>query len=166
MKGLIRSFRFALDGLAYALVTQRNMRIHFAAAFAVIALCTLIRVSTFETLAALFSIALVIALELVNTAVEHIVDLVTDRYHPAARAAKDVAAAAVFIAAANAVTVAYLIFFDKLNPVRWRPLATLVRPPYLGVLFVGSVCLIAAVTAHAVRLRRRQHESKEAQTHG
>lgn len=154
MRGLFYSFRYALDGLAHALLTQRNMRIHFAAAFVVMLLCSLIRVDTFETLAALFSITLVIALELVNTAVENVVDLMTDQHSHGAKVAKDVAAAAVLIAAANALTVAYLIFYDKFDPVRWRSPASLVRPPYPGVLFVGVICLIVAISAHALRLRQ------------
>ncbi len=154
MNKIYGSFRYALDGLAYALVTQRNMRIHFLAAFIVVLLCTVTQVSVLETIAVLLSISLVIALELVNTAVEHVVDLVTKEFHPYAKIAKDVAAAAVFVAAANAVAVAYMIFYDKLNPVRWRPPDTLLRPPFLGVLLVGLLCLIVAISGYAVRLRQ------------
>ena len=154
MKKIFGSFRCALDGLAYALVTQRNMRIHFLAAFIVVLLCTVTQVDVLETITALFSISLVITLELVNTAIEHVVDLVTKEFHPYAKVAKDVAAAAVFVAAANAVAVAYMIFYDKLDPVRWRPLATLLRPPFLGVLLVGLLCLIVATSGYAVRLRQ------------
>lgn len=154
MNRIYASFRHALDGLAYALVTQRNMRIHFLAAFIVVLLCTVTQVDVMETITALFSIALVIALELVNTAIEHVVDLVTKDFHPYAKIAKDVAAAAVFVAAANAVAVAYMIFYDKLDPIRWRPPATLLRPPFLGVLLVGLLCLIVAIAGYAVRLRQ------------
>lgn len=151
MRSLLRSFGFALEGLAYALRTQRNMRIHFVAAFVIITLCTVMQVSTLETMAVLFAVSLVITLELVNTAVEHIVDLHTRELHPLAKAAKDVSAAAVFIAAANALVVAYLIFFDKWHPIAWRPMQTLFVPPFLGVLLVGSLCLLVAVTAYAMR---------------
>jgi len=154
MNRIYTSFRHALDGLAYALVTQRNMRIHFLAAFIVVLLCTVTQVDVMETITALFSIALVIALELVNTAIEHVVDLVTKDFHPYAKIAKDVAAAAVFVAAANAVAVAYMIFYDKLDPIRWRPPTTLLRPPFLGVLLVGLLCLIVAIAGYAVRLRQ------------
>jgi len=165
MGKLINSFRYALDGLAHALVTQRNMRIHFIAAFAVVALCTLIRVSTPEIVAALFSVTLVITLELVNTAVEHVTDLLTKEWRPHAKVAKDVAAAAVFIAAVNALTVAYLIFYDKLDPVLWRQPQTLLKPPFMGVILLALLFLLVAVVAYAVagvrrgRLRRRQKES-------
>lgn len=157
MGGLLRSFQYALDGLAHALVTQRNMRIHFVAAFVVVTLCTLIKVSPSEVVAAFFSITLVIVLELVNTAIEHVTDLLTAEWRPQAKVAKDVAAAAVFIAAVNALTVAYLIFYDKLQPIHWRTPATLLRPPFMGIILVGLLCLLVAVVAYAVaKLRRKQ----------
>jgi len=155
MSKLIASFSHALDGLAYALVTQRNMRIHFIAAFLVISLCILINVSSFEMVAALFSVTLVIALELVNTAIEHVTNLLTVEWREHAKVAKDVAAAAVFIAAASALTVAYLIFYDKLRPLRLRSLQTLLQPPFLGVIFVALLFLIVAVVAYAVAKTRR-----------
>lgn len=155
MLALARSFKYALDGLAHALVTQRNMRIHFAAAFLVVSLCAVIQVRTFEIIAAMVSITLVIALELVNTAVEHAVNIAAAGFHPFAKAAKDVAAAAVFVAAVNAVVVAYLIFYDKFDPIHWRAPGSLLRPPFMGVLLVGALFLLAVVAVYAVRIWRK-----------
>lgn len=166
MKGLARSFRHALDGLAYALVSQRNMRIHFAAAFLVVLLCTVLQVPVFEVITVLLSIALVVALELVNTALEHVVNLLSPTHQPHAKFAKDVAAAAVFVASANAVVVAYLMFYDKLDPIRWRPLPSLVRPPFLGVLLVGILFLLVSVTAYAAGRRIRRNEERSGRGHG
>lgn len=152
MRALLRSFRFALSGMAFALLTQRNMRIHFFAAFVVGLACVFIQVSVFETIAVFFSVALVITLELVNTAIESAIDLFSKEYHRNAKVAKDVAAAAVFVAAANALIVAYLVFYNKLFPIRWRPFETLLAPPFLGVLLFGFLCLLVAVVAHAVQI--------------
>ena len=154
MRALLRSFQYALDGLAHALVTQRNMRIHFAAAFVVVILCAMLQVDAFEILSVLSSITLVMALELVNTSIEHVVDLLTQEHRRAAKIAKDVAAAAVFMSAVNAVVVAYLVFYDKLDPARWRAPASLLQAPYPGVLLVGAIFLIVATAAHALRIRQ------------
>ncbi|KYP81073.1 diacylglycerol kinase family protein [Ferroacidibacillus organovorans] len=159
VRTLVNSFRYALEGLAHALATQRNMRIHFIAAFAVIVLCVFVRVSISEIMSVLFAISLVICLELVNTAVEHVVDHLTKERHPAAKIAKDVAAAAVFIAAANALVEAYLVFYDKFTPVHWRSLNTLLNPPYLGVILVGLLCLIVGVSSYALRMRHTKKEN-------
>ncbi len=154
MRALLRSFRYALDGLAYALVTQRNMRLHFAAAFVVVILCAVLQVDAFEILSVLSAITLVMALELVNTSIEQVVDLLTQEHRRAAKIAKDVAAAAVFVAAVNAVVVAYLVFYNKLDPARWRAPASLVQAPYPGVLLVGAILLIVTTVAHALRTRQ------------
>lgn len=62
-----------------------------------------------------FTIALVIVVEMINTAIESLVDIATEQYHPLAEKAKDVAAGAVFIATINALIVGYMIFFDKIT---------------------------------------------------
>ncbi len=151
----MRSFRYAFDGMAYALATQRNMRVHFFAAFIVILLSTVVSISVLQIITVLFSIALVITLEMVNTAIEHVVDMVTVDFHPLAKIAKDVAAAAVLIAAVNAVAVAYLIFYDKLNPIQWRSMSTLLQPPFISVLLISALCLMIAVSGYAVHIRLR-----------
>jgi diacylglycerol kinase (ATP) len=157
MRNLIRGFRYAFAGLAYALVTQRNMRVHFFAAFVVIVACGLIDVTPLQTCVVVLSISLVIAFELANSALEHALDLLHRDHHPLAKAAKDMAAGAVFVAAANSVVVAFLVFYNKLFPIHWRYPASLLKPPFLGVFFVALLCLIVAVTAKAVRIRRHLH---------
>ena len=63
----------------------------------------------------LFAISLVLTLEMINTAIEKTVDMVTKEYHPYARIAKDISAGAVLIASVNALIVGYLLFFDRLS---------------------------------------------------
>ncbi|AZR73153.1 diacylglycerol kinase [Anoxybacter fermentans] len=117
VRKLIDSFNYAITGLIYALRTQRNMRIHFILALIALFLSILFDVSKVELLILFFTISLVIITEMINTAVEAVVDLYTRRYHPLARIAKNVAAGAVLFAAINAIIVGYLIFVDDLTPV-------------------------------------------------
>lgn len=113
---LIDSFNDAIAGLIYALRTQRNMRIHFLLALMALALGIILNISKIELLILFFTISLVIITELINTAIEAVVDLYTRKFHPLARIAKNVAAGAVLFASINALIVGYLIFVDDLTP--------------------------------------------------
>jgi len=123
--GLAASFRFAAAGLAFALRTQRNLRIHFAVAGVVLLAAAGLAVSRGEALALLVALVLVPLAELFNTAIEAAVDLATASFHPLARTAKDVAAAAVLLASIFAVGVGLLVFAGKLWPLAPRPGAPL-----------------------------------------
>ena len=113
---LIKTFNYAIDGIIYTLKSQRNMKIHYAIAILVLFLTLFLNLSRIEIIAVFFSISLVILSEMFNTAIEKTVDLVTTEYNPLAKIAKDVAAGAVLISALNSIMVAYLVFFDRLNP--------------------------------------------------
>ncbi|SHJ46755.1 diacylglycerol kinase (ATP) [Geosporobacter subterraneus DSM 17957] len=117
VRKLLDSFNFAIDGILYTLKTQRNMRIHFTAAILVLFLSLFFDISKLEMLILFFTIALVIIAEMINTSIEATIDLITNQYHELAKIAKNVAAGAVFIAALNAIIVAYVIFFNKLDQV-------------------------------------------------
>lgn len=112
-RSLLWSFNYAIDGIVHALRTQRNMRLHMAAAVAVLVAALAFRISRLEMVALLFAIAFVLTAELVNTAIEATVDLAVEHFDPAARIAKDVAAGAVLVASINAVAVGYVILFDR-----------------------------------------------------
>jgi diacylglycerol kinase (ATP) len=118
--GVAKSFRFAAEGLALALRTQRNLRIHFAAAGAVLLASAALAVSALEALLLLTAVVIVPLAELFNTAIEAAVDLATTRFHPLARTAKDVAAAAVLVASVYAVGVGLIVFAGKLWPPQLR----------------------------------------------
>jgi diacylglycerol kinase (ATP) len=111
--GLLESFNWAIAGLVWTLRHQRNMRIHFAIAVVVIVAALVFSVTRVELLLVFAAITFVFVAEMLNTAVEYTVDLITSAKHPAARIAKDVAAGAVFVAALNALAVAYLVFYDR-----------------------------------------------------
>lgn len=112
--GLLRSFQNAMRGIRAAVLSERNMKIHLTVAVFVIVISFLFKLSVGEWLLVLFAIGGVIALELINTAIERAVDLVTDEYHPLAKEAKDMAAGAVLVFAILSVIVGLVIFFPKL----------------------------------------------------
>jgi len=101
----LNSFKFAIEGIIYVLSSQANMKIHFFAALLAILLAFLLHIPVTHLLIVLLVIGLVICLEMVNTAIERVVDLATEEYHPFAKTAKDVAAGAVLIAAFLALLV-------------------------------------------------------------
>lgn len=113
---LLDSFGFAINGVIYCFKTQRNMRIHTVAALCVILLSWAAKLSIIEIVMLSFAVSLVFICEMINTAIEKSIDLFTDKYHPLAKVAKDVAAGAVFIAAANSLLIGYLIFFNRILP--------------------------------------------------
>jgi diacylglycerol kinase (ATP) len=107
------SFYYAGRGLADMVRTQPNMRIHLAVAVVAVAAGFFFRISAAEWLAVLLCIALVLAGEAFNTALEYLTDLVSPSYHPLAGKAKDVAAAGVLILALGSVAVGVVIFGPK-----------------------------------------------------
>ena len=110
---VLESFNFAIEGVIHVLRTQRNMRIHLAAAVAVIVVSVAVGVSKMELIVLLLSIAFVLIAEMINTAIEGTIDAATTSFDPMAKLAKDIAAGAVLIASVNAVAVGYLVFAGK-----------------------------------------------------
>ena len=118
---IIRSFYFAFAGLAYLFRTQRNARIHAILGAAACALAVWLGISRVEWAVLVFTIALVLILEGLNTAVEAAIDLASPKIHPLAKAAKDLAAGMVLIGAIASVAVGLLI----LGPPLWRKFVAL-----------------------------------------
>jgi diacylglycerol kinase len=110
MKAFLRSFRFAFAGIAYALRTQRNVRVHAVVAGLVIAAGIYFRISAIEWAILALTIGTVFSAEMLNTVAELAVDLLTQHYHPMAKVAKDVGAGAVLVAAIAAIGVGVAIF--------------------------------------------------------
>lgn len=107
-------FSDALSGIVASYRSERNLRIHFALALAAIVLGALLRLNRGEWCWIALCIALVIMAELINTAIEAWVDVVSPNEHPLAKKAKDAGAGAVLIAAAFAVVVGGMVFLPKL----------------------------------------------------
>ncbi|MGO0078288.1 diacylglycerol kinase family protein [Streptococcus suis] len=112
---LIASLEFAVTGLLTAFKEERNMKKHLASAILVVLAGLIFQVSVTEWLFLLLSISLVIAFEIVNSAIENVVDLASD-YHFSmlAKNAKDMAAGAVLFVSGFAVLVGLMIFVPKI----------------------------------------------------
>lgn len=114
-RDVISSLEFALTGIFTAFKEEKNMRSHVLSAVAAIIAGLIFRISAMEWLFLLLSIFLVIAFEIMNSAVENVVDLASD-YHFSMRAknAKDMAAGAVLVVSVFAVITGLIIFLPKL----------------------------------------------------
>ena len=113
-KKLFESFNAAIEGFFYVIKTERNMRIHFLFAILILLLGIFLNFTTNEMMILAIAITLVLVAEMINTVVEHIVDIIVRmEYHPIARIIKDVSAGAVLLTAINAVIIGYLLFAGK-----------------------------------------------------
>lgn len=115
MRKFVHSLSAAGSGIWFAIRTQRHMQIHLVAAAAACGIGFMVSLTSLEWAIILLTIALVIGFEMVNTAIEQAVDLASPDIHPVAKAAKDVAAGAVLLAAIAAVAIGILI----LGPPLW-----------------------------------------------
>lgn len=111
---VFKSFVFASSGIWSAVKSERNIRIHLMAAVIVLIMGFFLELTAGEWVVICLTIAGMLSLELMNTAVERTVDLVTAKYHPLAKQAKDIAAAAVFIYAIAAIVIGLIIFLPKI----------------------------------------------------
>lgn len=114
-RSLSQSFKNALVGLAYCFRTQPNFRIHLTIAVLVLILAKLLMISRISLALLFFGILLVIVLEMINTAFEAIVDLLSPVWQQKAKIAKDVAAAAVLVIVVGAMIIGIIIFYPYLN---------------------------------------------------
>jgi diacylglycerol kinase len=115
LRSLLRSFKYAHEGLIYVLLTQRNMRIHFYMAFLVCVAALLLKLPKTDILVLMLTVIVVILMEMVNTAIEKVVDLASPEWHQLAKIAKDVAAGAVLISSIFALVVGMVVFYPPLD---------------------------------------------------
>lgn len=108
------SFRHAGEGLIYTIRSQPNFRFHLLATVSVFLLGLYYRITTLEWLVLVFTVNMVLVAEMVNTALESMVDLITLEYRQSAKIAKDVSAGMVLVSAALSVVIALIIFLPKI----------------------------------------------------
>ncbi len=149
-KSPLQSFRHALNGLLLSYKTQRHLRFHFGLAVLALIAGLLWRLPRVELLILIGAISLVILCELFNTALEAVVDLVTAEYHPLAKVAKDVAAAAVLVAAINAVLIGMILFLD-IDQLRQRLFEPRPADSVIETFAVGIVLLFLLLVTWKVR---------------
>jgi diacylglycerol kinase len=114
-ENLFSSFQHALSGLAYAIRTQRNARIHLLATLLVVGFGFWLDLDLEKWCLLLLTIGFVWMAELSNTAIETAVDLASPEYHPMAKTAKDVKAGVVVVAAITSILVGLLILWPALQ---------------------------------------------------
>ena len=141
-QGVGRSFQHAYQGIVSAVRTQRNLRFHFFAALGVLVASLILGVSGLELAVLVLTIGFIFVVEMLNTALEFVVDLVTTEYHPLAKLAKDVSAGAVLVSSVGAVLVGFLVLADNLGPLLAGGSDSIRRlPGQLTVVSLGVVVL-------------------------
>ncbi len=153
-RGLTDSFNYAIQGLKYALKTQRNMRIHLAIGSAVIILGLIVGLSTIEFILLLRAVTLVIVTEMFNTALELAVDMFTKEFHHMAKLAKDIAAGCVFVTAVYAVIVGYLVFFRTVKIIDLSESISRIRRSPWHTTFIALVAVFSLVIIIKILLRK------------
>ncbi|MDD6666391.1 MAG: diacylglycerol kinase family protein [Lachnospiraceae bacterium] len=111
---LYKSFGYAFQGIGTTIKRERNIKIHLLAVICVVLVGLLVHLSKTEWLICFVLFGLVISLELVNTAIEAVVDLVTEERKPLAKIAKDAAAGAVLVSAIMAAIIGFWIFIPRI----------------------------------------------------
>jgi diacylglycerol kinase (ATP) len=150
---LIDSFNCAIEGIVYVLKTQRNMRIHFAAGALVLVLALVLDLPRIDFLFVCLAIFLMLFAEMMNTAAELTIDLISETYHPLARLVKDIGAGAALLAAVNATIIGYLVFARRVEP----PIlagAEAVRSLPLHAVFLALLAVVMAAVGIKIASRR------------
>ena len=128
------------------------MRFHVVAAVVALVASVLLGVGWLELAVLILTIMLVFVTEMLNTALEFVVDLATDEYHPLAKLAKDVSAGAVLVSSVGAVLVGCLILADNLGPLSSQSLEGVRRwPGHLTLVALGVVLLLVLFVKAVVR---------------
>jgi len=150
---VLDSFNYAFEGIIHVLRTQRNMRIHFLAAGAVLVAAIAIGVTRLELIALMISIAFVLIAEMINTAIEGAIDVSTTSFDPNAKLAKDIAAGAVLIATVNAVVIGYLVFSEAVQERSSRLLDRLADAPAKLTLIALVLTVLIVISTKALTQR-------------
>ncbi len=150
LKKMVDSFNHAINGIINTVRTERNMKIHLVAAILVMIACFFFDISKVEFLILVVTISMVMAAEVVNTAIEAVVDMSTNYYHPLAKIAKNAAAGAVLITAINALIVGYVVFWDKLSNTSYVLIHKVKNSQPYTVLIVLVIVTLATIITKAI----------------
>lgn len=139
------AFGYAGQGVWHTLRHQRNLRVHVSVALAATLMGWIFQITVFMWGLLVLAIASVLSLELVNTALEAVVDLASPGYHPIAKIAKDAAAGAVLVAAGAALVLGLLLYLPQLGHfgedfmIRWR------ESPVLMIIICTAIVLASVL---------------------
>lgn len=140
----LKGFDYAYEGLVWAINHEKNMKFHLLALAILLVASLFFNLSRVEMITLVFAVCFVLGFELINTSIEQAVNLASaGKYSPFAKASKDLSAAATFIAALNAIFVAYLIFFDKFIDFYNSVFVRITRKPsHLAVITISLVIVV------------------------
>ena len=152
-RSLLDSFNNAIEGFIYTIKTQRNMRIHFLIAAIVLIISFFLKLTRVEFIILCCTVTLVLIAEMLNTAVELIIDMFTKEYHHLAKIIKDIAAGIVFVCSLNAILVGYLILGYAFQ----SPLKSIIdktkNSPY-HITFIVLIAVLIAVLSIKIFLKK------------
>ncbi|MBE6051638.1 MAG: phosphatase PAP2 family protein [Clostridium sp.] len=150
LKNLLDSFNYAITGIIETVRSERNMKIHLLTTIIVLVACFCFNISRLEFLVLAITITMVISAELLNTAIENIVDMITDVYHPLARIAKNAAAGAVLVTAINAVIIGYIVFGDKFSNISYEMIQKVKKSESYTIFIVIIIVCILIIILKAI----------------
>lgn len=156
--GVTEKFNVAFEGIFETIRSERHMKFHCFCTIVIFILSLFLDIGKYEALAIIISVSLIWLAELFNTAIESCVDMVTEKYHPLAKRAKDIAAGAVLITAINALFVGYIVFEKKII-INLRQVFLIFKNSYqhtvlsIFALIVIIVISIKAITGKGTALR-------------
>lgn len=153
----LEALQNALDGIIYAITTQSNIKKQLIIAVAVMIISLFFDLNKAEFLCLMFTVVLIIVAEMINTAIETVVDLYTDLYHPKAKIAKDVGAGAVVISAINAIIVAYFLFFEKISTIGLNIVEQVVKSP-IHLAFVAILLTVIVIVTLKATATKNNHK--------
>lgn len=147
----IDKVNLAIEGVIYSVKTQRHMRYHLVAALAVLLVSLLVNVSREDFILLSMAIILVLVTEMLNTALEVTIDMISEEFHPKAKAAKDIAAGVVLVASVGALILAYLILYPAVIETVRTGAWSVLKAPRDVVAFVSvAVVIILVIIIKAV----------------
>jgi len=151
----------AINGIIYATTTQRKIKKQLIIAVIVMILSLFFDLERSEFLCLVISVVLVIFAEMVNTAIETLVDLYVDVYHPKAKIAKDVGAGAVVVTAFSSIIVAYFLFFEKIGTIGTKMIESVVTSENHLVFVAIILVVIAVIAVKAICTKRKDKVEKQ-----
>lgn len=164
-RNFIQACNNAVNGIIYCATTQTNITKQLILGTIVMILSLFYNFTTAEFLCLTFAVFFVIFAEMVNTAIETIVDLFVDVYHPKAKIAKDVGAGAVVLTAINAIIVAYFLFFRETEITQMADSIfnqVLSSPTHL--VFVAIILTIIAILAMKGAFKKKEFSNENKST--
>jgi diacylglycerol kinase (ATP) len=145
MRTWLKSANLAIEGIIYAVKTQRHMRLHLFATLAALMLGLILDITRTEFILLCMAILLVLVTEMLNTAIETTVDMISEEYHPMAKSAKDVAAGVVLIASMGSLMLGYLILYPAFKAAIMAGHWQLRKAPNDVVAFVALAVVVILV---------------------